>query len=345
MNHTLAPLDPMLWGVSASFRRSFVPLGVVLEVESNDPMILSAASESFKRYGVPNSDMPPEFRIRLLIDPVHHQGPPWPPPSFRAIQHLFHISCGNANFAIADLRSKAAAGFVSPELAQDSSFLRNTFLECLFHAMVVFQYHTPVHCAVVAVDGNAVLLCGPSGAGKSSLAYACAKAGLKMVSDDFVFLCPNKDGHLIIWGRPWHLRLLPDSAELFPELKGRPAHLRSDYEWYLEIEMDSEFPGQSLVSCTPAALVFLEEKHEGRIRLEPIPPELALERLGRDIYPCEETVRMRHFRTLRSLTQVQAFALRHGGHPSAAVNTIADLCKSLPPESAFSIDSNSFGTL
>jgi len=103
--------------------------------------------------------------------------------------------------------------------------------------------------------------------------------------------------------------------------------LRSDYEWYLEIDMDSEFPGQSLVSCTPKALVFIEKNLEGKIRLEPIHSELALERLGLDIYPCEETVRMRHFQTLRSLIQVQAFVLSHGGHPSAAVDTIAALCK------------------
>ncbi len=335
MNHALVTPDPLHWGISVNFRRLFAPLGVVLEVESNDPIILSAASESFSRYGLPTPDVPPEFRIRLLVDPVHRQEPPWPPPSFRSIEHLFHVSCGIADFAVADLKSKWAAGFVSPGLALDNSFLRNTFLECLLHAMVVHQYYTPVHCAVVAVDGKAVLICGPSGAGKSSLAYACAKAGMKIVADDFVFLSRKGDEHLVVWGRPWHLRLLPNSAELFPELKGRPAHLRSDNEWYLEIDVDCEFPGQSVVSCTPASLVFLEGNREKEIRLEPIHSETALERLGRDIHLCQESVRLRHFCVLRSLAQTQAFVLRHGVHPSAAVETIVGLCEEVPRKGQF----------
>ena len=183
--------DPLHWGTPVSFRKTFNPMGLALLVESNHPSILDASEESFGRYGPAVADRKPEFMIRLCIDPIHHQQPPWPNPSFRAIKHLFHIACGESSFAVADLRSRWATGFVTAELAQDTSFLRNAFLECLFYVLATHHVCTPVHCAGVARQGRAVLLCGASGAGKSSLAYACLKAGLEIVSDDVMHLCYN----------------------------------------------------------------------------------------------------------------------------------------------------------
>ncbi|HKZ40941.1 MAG TPA: hypothetical protein VJ044_08255, partial [Candidatus Hodarchaeales archaeon] len=68
--------------------------------------------------------------IRICVDPVIHVNGPWPKPHYRALQHLFHLTCGDSNFAIADLRSGTAIGFVTQAMAQDRSFFCFTFLEC-----------------------------------------------------------------------------------------------------------------------------------------------------------------------------------------------------------------------
>lgn len=320
--------DPLFWGTPLRFRETFFPLGSVLQVESNEKAVIEAARVSFGRYASLDSNGGPDYRIRLLVDPVHHQAKPWPQPNYRASGHLFHLSCGEGSFAIADLNSLSAEGFVSEELIHDTSFFRNVFLECLFYVLATHHAYTPVHSAGVAMDGKGVLICGGPGAGKTSLAYACVKAGMQILSDDTVHVTVSPgSGAMKVWGRPWHLRLLPNAADLFPELSGRPVHLRSDYEWYMEIDIDSEFAGQAITSCTPAVLVFLERDTTSQVRLEPIEPGMALQRMARDIYLTSDPVRRRHLAVLARLAELQAFTLTYGTHPSTAAQTISRLIK------------------
>ena len=319
-------LDPLLWGTPIKYEATFTPIGSVLQVESNEQIVIDAADDSFGRYPPSGLTRRPDYCIRLFIDPVQHQKKPWPRPGFRASRHLFHVSCGDSSFAIADLEALCAVGFVSEEIARDTSFFRNTFLECLFYFLATHHAYTPVHCAAVALEGKGVLICGPGGTGKTSLAYACTRAGMQILSDDTVHLRLCLESHtLTVWGRPWQLRLLPNAAALFPELDRMEAHLRSDFEWYLEIDTHKEFPGQSITSCSPAALVFLKRDSLDKVRLEPIEPEEALGHLMRDIYLTDETVRHRHCVVLEKLVQTRAYWLRYGGHPSNAVETIRRL--------------------
>jgi hypothetical protein len=320
-------LDPLFWGTPVQFSETFAPLGSILQVESNHERVMEAARQSFGGYPLPSRTHQPNYHIRLNVDPVHHQSEPWPKPSFRALRNLFHVACGEASFAIADMKSRWAGGFVSADIAEDSSFFRNTFLECLFYVLATHHAYTPVHCAGVALESRGVFICGPSGAGKTSLAYACARAGMQILSDDVMHVRTNPDSDsLTVWGRPWHLRLLPNAVELFPELNGRPAHLRSDYEWYLEIDMAAEFPGQTITSCPPAALVFLARNQRNEIRMEAINPEAAYERLKLDIFLTEQSVCQRHYGVLRRLVRTHAFLLSYGTHPSQAVDVIMSLC-------------------
>lgn len=60
-----------------------------------------------------------------------------------------------------------------------------------------------------------------------------------MPCDDVVHLRTDpRTGRLQVWGSPWFLRLLPEAVNLFPELGGLQPRLRSDHEWYLEIETE-----------------------------------------------------------------------------------------------------------
>jgi hypothetical protein len=320
-------LDPLFWGTPVRFCESFAPLGSILQVESNHELVIEAARKSFGRYPPPSLTRQPDYHIRLHIDPVYHQSKPWPKPSFRALWSLFHVACGEASFAIADLKSRRAGGFVSAEIAEDSSFFRNVFLECLFYVLATHHAYTPVHCASVALKGRGVFICGPSGAGKTSLVYACACDGMQILSDDVVHVRANPGSDsLTVWGNPFHLRLLPTAVGLFPELEGRPAHLRSDYEPYLEIDMAEEFSRQIITSCLPAALVFLERNQQSDTRLESISARAAYDRLKLDIFLTEQSACRRHYRVLRKLVQTPAYLLSYDAHPSQVVETIKRLC-------------------
>jgi len=318
--------DPLHWGCPILFREKFIPLGTTIQVESNDETVIQAAVESFGRYGEPPRAARPEILLQLCVDPERHDRSPWPNPSYRALKHIFHIACGDTNFAVADLDTGSAVGFVSREIVQERSFFRYTFLECLFHVLVVRLSHTPVHCSTVALNGRGVLVCGRSGVGKTTLAYACARSGMQVVSDDVVHLCTNPVTHEItLWGNPWCLRLLPEAVHLFPELIGQKLKLKSDRQGCLEIDVSSHFPNAALVSCQPVALVFLERGQEPTPILYPISAELALGRLQQDIVLDEDSVVERHYSVLKQLVEVGTYALRYSGRPSQAVSMIEGL--------------------
>jgi hypothetical protein len=324
--------DPLHWGIPTRFRADFNPIGTPIRVESNREAVIRVAQDNFGRYGRPCTDASPKFLMRVCVDPVHRTTPPWPKPSFRSLNHLFHIACGDSNFAIADLNAGVCIGFVTEAMVEDSSFFKSAFLDCLFYVLAVHHAYTPVHCSGVASGERGVLICGTSGSGKTTLAYACARSGLQVLSDDVVHLRMDPaNNQLRLWGRPWFLRLAPQTVDLFPELRGLKPQLRSDHEWYLEVDVEKQFPGSVVVSCEPEALVFLERHHDAASLLQPLDVDSALERLLKDIHVSEAPVIERHRQTLARLLQTQAYVLSYSGDPVKAVEVIRSILHSSNP--------------
>jgi hypothetical protein len=318
--------DPLYRGVPVPYQRRFVPLGKIVQVESNDSAVVDAAAHSFARYGDVPSSASPQIFIQLCVDCATHDEGPWPVPVYRARQHLFHIGCGSSNFAVADLTTGTAIGFVSPKMVSDTSFFRYTFLECLFHVLAVHQSHTPVHCACVSWRNRGVLICGRSGAGKTTLAYACAKMGMQVVSDDVIHLEWNPTlNRTMLWGNPWQLRLEAECRNFFPELQGEIPRLRSDGGRYFEVDVLGTFPGQAQTSCEPMALVFLERSLNTAAECIPWDPALALGRMKEDVVLDEESVVARHHALLERLANVGTYTLSYSGHPLSAVTAIRRL--------------------
>ena len=318
--------DPLFRGLPLNQRKTYIPLGTPLEVQSNSEYVIGAADHSFSSYGEPSTDTKPSIVIRICVDPVHRRGRPWPKIHYRALHHLFHLTCGDSNFAIADLRSGTAVGFVTEEMAQDRSFFCLTFLECLFHVLAVHQRLTPVHCSCVSWKGSAILICGVSGAGKSTLAYACGKAGMQIVSDDVVHLAhKDSNGGILLWGNPWLLRLLPEARALFLELDPIVPESRSQGELYLGVDVLKHCAGGICVSCQPSLLLFLERNSNVSYKLSRLSSNVVLRRLQQDILLDTQKVIERHDALLGQLAQLPAYRLEYSGHPMLVTELIKTL--------------------
>ncbi|HEU0299242.1 MAG TPA: hypothetical protein VFR37_07310, partial [Longimicrobium sp.] len=89
--------------------------------------------------------------------------------------------------ARADVRRRVAVARVAPEILQDAVQLRGG-MEMLALWLLTGLDREPLHAAGVVRGRTALLLAGPSGVGKSTLAYAALRSGLRVLSEDTVFL-------------------------------------------------------------------------------------------------------------------------------------------------------------
>jgi hypothetical protein len=163
----------------------FYPLGYPLEIASSEAAVPLAASQLWASW-------PPLFDVAPVRFGVSvHDGPePLREPSFLALPGRLRFCSDEMNFAEFDEASRRGSIRIA-EAAVGSALFRRHFLEALALTALDAIFFTPLHAACVSRAGVGTLLCGDSGAGKSSLAYACARRGWTLVSDDAVHLAPG----------------------------------------------------------------------------------------------------------------------------------------------------------
>jgi hypothetical protein len=213
-------------------------------------------------------------------------------------------------------------GFLAPAMVRDTECLRRTFIECLPLTMATHgkaATHTYVHASAVALGNKGLILSGPAHVGKSTLAYACARRGFHVVSDDAVYLRIGSGG-VTAWGRPWRLRLTPESATLFVELKERLEVRGRDSE-VLEIDTGEISPACPKPCCEPAALFFLDRR-AGPCSYRPLDPVDAVKLLARDLIQDEPEVMRTHCRTWLELAARGSYLLRYGEDLESVVHTL-----------------------
>jgi len=161
----------------------------------------------------------------------------------------------------------------------------------------------------VARDGHGVLLCGDSGAGKSTLAFACAQQGWTYVSDDASYLVHGREDRQVL-GMHHSVRLRPEAAQFFSEVRGRPLTPRMTGKPSIEIPT-AELPAFRIASeCQADYVVFLNRRAGGEQELVSYPREAAHQYMHRHLNQwaplrCEQLV------TVERIMSAQVFELRY----------------------------------
>lgn len=134
-----------------------------------------------------------------------------------------------------------------------------------------------LHGSAVAVDGAAAVFLGRSGAGKSTTAYACARAGLPVLSDDIVPIEFAGGAPVVRPGIP-HLRIAPDvlrGAGDSPEKHAQP--IPWEEKRHVRLGQASLAPALTL-----GAVYVLDEADECLV--EPLSPQQAFAALAQNSF-------------------------------------------------------------
>ena len=207
-------------------------------VSTNSQVVLGAARKFFRQAVEPQ--FPPGLTLRFWVDPAAQSSRPWPQPFFRGLGHLAYAGFDSESSLLLDLRRRSVLGRFSSSMAGDVGYWQRVIFPALVGLASDALGVTVIHCACVERDGVGLLLAGESGAGKSTLSLAMARRGFAFVSDDWTYLS-YADGQLAAWGLGTPLKLLPDAAHYFPELRDLEPGVALNGERSFEVDPEEVF--------------------------------------------------------------------------------------------------------
>jgi hypothetical protein len=141
------------------------------------------------------------------------------------------------SLGIADAARREALLYTTTGLIEDTHHFRHNVLEALTLAVLTRLDRMPLGAACITRGDTALLLAGSTGSGRSTLAYAAARAGYGVLSEDRVAV--QLDPRLRLWGTPGWLYLPLDAADHFEELADREPDLLVNGTPRIAIRSDS----------------------------------------------------------------------------------------------------------
>lgn len=303
-------------------------LGLPVRFDADDPAALDAVLAAYGEWRslaahphlAPTPGLAPCVHVRLRVVPPPAGAPPLEdaPPAIDVTGSRLVLSAPGAR-AEAELRTAEARAVLDTRALADPARLRADVLDTLLLFLLTRRDRQPLHAAAVIHAGTAAILAGPGGTGKSSLAWAAARAGLRVLSDDAVYL--QLRPRLRVWGFDTPLHLLPDAAGAGPIPEGAPLRLRGG-------RAKAAIPlhdGWSEPPVTERAVLFLLERGTRRVTVQRIDPEGAVALLGASLEPGFDVFRDALLPPLRALARAGAWRLRLSHDPDEAIAAVRDL--------------------
>jgi len=307
-NNTPAPVfDAFHYGIDLPLKTTVHTLGFRTHLSTNSPDVIQTAEENWAGFPLLFEDKSLEVRVAVSDD---ESAPCSTGLNFRGQGHLLTLISDRDNFGICDLDKAFAFAWFSPATVRNHDFLRYFYLDTIPNLLLWHSHLTRVHASCVARAGRGVLLCGESGAGKSCLAFACARRGWELITDEAVSLVRGSQERTVL-GKPWHIHFRETASAIFPEFEGLLASPNAAGKISIEIRTADLPAVQTRFQCQASAVVFLNRPAGGPARLVPISGRDAFERLNRDIPLVSDAVMEQHRAALRHLVAAGSFELRY----------------------------------
>jgi hypothetical protein len=297
----------------------YMAAGAVCSFSTNCEQLLEAARDSF--LPVIQPAVTDDFSIRFWVDNTDLAQPPWPKPYVRGLDHLVFAGFDVGSSMIADLRTRRVIGRFSAGIAADTTYWRTVVLPMVLTIVSASVGIAELHCACVSKNQDGILLAGPSRSGKSTLALALAQNGFSLLSDDRTF-CSLDNGEVAVWGLPTRLKLRPEAAVWFEELRNeQPSDTRAGESafWF---DPEDLFGLKRVRRCRPRSLIFLERQEASLFRMSQMSPTEALSRLNKDLMAEGPDAVARRSWTIARLVDFPSWLLQYGGDPHTVAGNI-----------------------
>lgn len=289
--------DLLKWSLPLQNQLVLFPYGLPLLVKSNDVAPIRVAENSWGSCRVLYHEQPIELRI-LVTDAPQRRRPA--EPATRGQGNLMAIVADAYNYACCDLSRGLAFAVLSRAGVRQREYLRNYFIEALTYKLLDALHLVMFRASSVSFRDRGFIFVGDSGAGKSSLAYACARRGWTLISDDATAVVRRRRSRSVI-GHPRTFRFWPNAADLFPEISG--AVKSRNRKPTIEIRIDSIRGIQTAQSCNVHFALFLKYSPNSNCEADVFPmlKEDALRRLCYQAFPQELGIDEERFRAIESL--------------------------------------------
>jgi hypothetical protein len=302
------------------FRTDFRFAGAQCFLATNSHQVLRAAE---KWRGSSLYEQTDSFEMELIVDANVSRGVS-PGGHFRGLRHLVFASLPQRGFLVYDLLRKRVHGVLSAVAMDDGEFWGSLLLPMTIGVMGTTMGVAPLHCACLDRDGNALLVAGVSGAGKSTLTAALGQRGFAVVSDDWTYVSKPKCA-LVAHGLGAPIKLLPDAAHFFSELRGCAVRRTLNGEIAYQIEPRQTMGLEVKNTSRPRWILFLERDDKPGCGITACRREYVVEFFERsgERLP-EELANAKRTRTriIQQLSECPAWILRTGESPQVTAEAI-----------------------
>ena len=242
---------------------------------------------------------------------------------FRGLRHLVFASLPPQAFLVYDLLRRQVRGVLSDGAVNDL-FWNSLLMPITIGMMGTTMGVAPLHCACLDRGGNGVLVAGISGAGKSTLTAALGQRGFGVVSDEWTYIS-RRDCTLVAHGLGLPIKLLPDAAQFFPQLRGHGLRKTLNGEIAYEIEPRETMGCEVRDRSRPRWIFFLERREASGCSLTGCQPdyivdffEKSVEKLPEELSEAKQTRK----EILHQLSKCPAWIVRTGEGPQQTAGAI-----------------------
>lgn len=324
-NKAVRPQDALRYDMDLPLCQTFYPLGYAVEVKTNDPDVLTAATESFGHRDRRRDNTP--LRVHVGVSGDSSAVCP-PEPTRREYNHLYSLVADVHNQALLDLKTCTSFAWLNQSALQNRMYFRYNFLEKMVYLLLGASLVTDIHAACISKYGKGILLCGDSGAGKSTLAYACARAGWTYTSDDTSYLINDSPMPRVI-GHSHRVRFRPAAKALFPELADRKVTPRMEGKPSIEVTIDKLPVLHASAEADIHSVIYLNRIPHSRARLISLPIGTATEWMKNELFSAGE-IRTKHEQMLEVFSMVPTYELQYSSLDGAILQ-LDGLARTMAP--------------